>query len=381
MAGGPSQFETYDPKPGAPVEYRGSLGTVATRLPGVHFSEFMVQQAAIADKLAVIRSIHHKSSSHEISAHLVHTGYYLRNPQRRDNEMPAVGSISARLRGASAGGLPPYVAMTEPRYGNAGWLGKVYNPFVIQGDPGAPGFRVRSISLDARMPISHLNDRRRLLAEFDRMHDLADNQGVAGALDRFTGQAFEMITSDRARKAFDVNAEDAKTRDAYGRNAVGQSLLLARRLVEAGVTFVNVCAIGWDDHRQIAKGIQSKAPQFDRGMAALVRDLSDRGLDRDVLVVAMGEFGRTPRVNEFAGRDHWGSLMSVLIAGGGLRMGQVIGSSNSKGEVPADRPYGPENVLATIYRHLGIDPATTLTDLNGRPRYVLDERDVVQELV
>jgi hypothetical protein len=381
LAGGSSHFETYDPKPAAPLEFRGPLGTVATNVAGVYFSEYMIEQAKVMDRLAIVRSVHHSNSSHGTSQHLTHTGYYSRQGQKSTNDMPSVGSISARARGARIAGLPPYVSLAHSPFENAAWLGKAYNPFQVDGEPGRAGFKVRNLALDRKMPMSHLEDRRALLVKFDRLHDLADNEGVASALDQFTAQAFEMLTSDRARKAFDINGENAKTRDAYGRNNVGQTLLLARRLVEAGVTFVTVRPGGWDHHAQIAKAIKSNGVTYDRAVAALVRDLHERGLNRNVLVVAMGEFGRTPRVNNNAGRDHWGSAMSVLVAGGGLRVGQVVGSTNTRGEVPSDRPYRPENVLAMIYRHLGIDPAGTLIDLNGRPRYILEERELIRELL
>jgi uncharacterized protein (DUF1501 family) len=207
-----------------------------------------------------------------------------------------------------------------------------------------------------------------------------DLEGSAEAIDEFTRQALEMVTGPRAQQAFDIGREDERVRETYGMTDIGQSLLLARRLVEAGVTCVTVRFPGWDNHQQIAKAMADRGPRYDRAVAALVRDLFDRGLNRDVLLVAMGEFGRTPRVNRNAGRDHWGSVMSVLVSGGGLKPG-IVGASNSKGEVPADSPYGPENVLAMVYRHLGVDSQQTFVDLAGRPRYVLEERGFIQELI
>lgn len=383
LAGGPTQFETYDPKPEAPIEYRGPLGTVATSLPGVYFSELMVEQAKIADKLAIVRSIHHDSSSHSTSAHLTQTGYYLRNPQTRDNEMPSVGSITSRVRGPNAPSMPAYVSLPRMmRHGQATWLGKAYNPFVVDGDPSQADFQVKNLSLEDGLTMNRLNDRRGLLGELDAMRKMVDAEGVSGAMDQFTRQAFGLLTTDRAQQAFELRRESEAARERYGQNPFGQSVLLARRLVEAGVTLVTVrMSNSWDDHRDVARAMGSKGPIYDRAVASLVSDLHDRGLDQDVMVVSMGEFGRTPRVNVNAGRDHWGQLMSVLIAGGGLRMGQIVGSSNSKGEVPKDSPYRPENVLATIYRHLGIDAHQTFNDFTGRPRYVLERREVIQELV
>lgn len=382
LAGGPSHFETYDPKPEAPREYRGPLGSVATKLPGVRFSECMAEQAKIADRLAIIRSVHHDSSSHETSAHLTQTGYYLRDRQNRENEMPCVGAMAARLHGANASGVPAYVAVPNMmRAGAAAYLGKGYNAFETGGDPNKKKFAVNNLSLVKTLNLDRLENRRTLLAALDSSQRVVDNRGVSDAMDDFTAQAFELVTGDRAREAFDIEREKDKVRDRYGRTTQGQSLLLARRLVEAGVGFVTVRAGGWDDHTKIKERIRDKAPALDQGVAALVKDLAASGLDRDVLVIAMGEFGRTPRINKTAGRDHWGSVMSVLVAGGGLKMGQVIGSSNRKGEIPQSSPYRPEDVLAMVYRHLGINPEQTFNDLSGRPRYLLERRELIAELI
>jgi hypothetical protein len=382
LAGGPTQHETYDPKPRAPIEYRGPLGTVATSLPGVHFSEMMAHQAGIADKLAVIRSIHHNSGSHQTSAHLTQTGYYLSDRQNRDNEMPCIGSVTSRMRGPNAKGLPAFVSIPSVmRYGQAAFLGKGFNPFITGGDPNSKSFRVNNLAMSKNLNLDRLDDRRQLLKDLDEGRRVMDNHGVSDALDDFSSQAFDMITGDRARQAFDLSQESDAMRAQYGRSTVGQSLLLARRLVEAGVTFVTVRVGGWDDHQQLVKRLRQKAPQFDQGVAALITDLEDRGMLRDVMIVAMGEFGRTPKVNKNAGRDHWGSVMSVMLAGGQINLGQVIGASNSKGEVPVDAPYRPEHVLAMAYRHLDIDPAETFLDLSGRPRYVLDQRHLIKELI
>lgn len=381
LAGGATQFETYDPKPDAPVEYRGPLAAIPTALPGVNFSQFMPQQAKIADKLAIVRSIHHDSSSHSTSSHLTLTGYYLRDPQNRENEMPSVGSVAFRMCGAHVEGMPGFVSIPRANFFNAAHLGKAFNPFATDGDPNQANFRVRDLSLDGGINLGRLDDRRGLLTAFDGTRRLIDREGVSQAMDEFTHQAFDMVTSEHARRAFDLQREDPRLRDTYGRHTFGQSCLLARRLVEAGVTFVGIQIGGWDDHGQIARSMEAKGPPYDRAVAALVSDLYDRGLDRDVLVVATGEFGRTPRVNPSAGRDHWGNVMSVLLSGGGLKVGQIVGASNSKGEMPADKPYRPENVLATIYRHLGIDPATLFNDFSGRPRYLLERRETIAELI
>jgi hypothetical protein len=382
LAGGPTQFETYDPKPSSPQEYRGPFGVVATNVPGVHLSELMVRQAEIMDKLAIIRSIHHDSSSHGTSSHLTQTGYYLRNRQNRDNEMPCIGSVASRIRGANTQGLPSFVSLQRGmRFGNAAYIGRAYNPFVVTSDPSRSNFAVGNLGLAKGMANTRLTDRRSLLIQVDRGRRILDTKGVAESIDKFTSDAFDMVLGGKAQAAFDIAAEPQPAREKYGMNRTGQEFLLARRLIEAGVTFVTIRVGSWDDHNKIADRMISKGPAYDQALAALVNDLHERGMDRDVLVVSMGEFGRTPRINKNAGRDHWGRLMSVLMAGGGLRVGQVIGSSSPKGEEPKDNPYRPENVLATVYRHLGIAPETTIDDLSGRPRFLLEDRKLIRELI
>ncbi|MEO1974269.1 MAG: DUF1501 domain-containing protein [Pirellulaceae bacterium] len=381
MAGGPTQFETYDPKPDAPIECRGPLQPIQTNTPGVILSEYMAEQSKIVDKLAIVRSIHHNSNSHDPSSHLSQTGYYKSGPKGGPNQMPCFGSIAAKFRGSNDPSLPPYVAVPQiMRNGQSAQLGKSFNPFETIADPNDPKHDVRNLSLTGGLTVSRLADRRGLLSTLDRKRRMLDLSGSADSLDQFTQRAFDLVSGAKARAAFDINSEDTKLRDAYGRNTVGQSMLLARRLVGAGVTCVTVRVTGWDDHNKIAAGILAKGPNYDRGVAALITDLYDRGMEKDVLVVSMGEFGRTPRINKNAGRDHWGAVMSVMLAGGGLQTG-VVGASNSKGEVPVNNAYRPENVLATMYRHLGIDPAWTFDDLSGRPRYILERSEVIRELV
>lgn len=382
QAGGPTHFETYDPKPDAPVEYRGPFRPIDTALPGVQFSELMVEQAKIADKIAVIRSMHHRSNSHDTSSHLTQTGYYKEGRNAGVNTFPSVGSLTAKLKGANEPGMPAYVSIPQAmRNGKASFVGQGFNPFVTGGDPNKSNFRVNNLGLVRGLSMERLEDRAALRQAFDGSRQMLDRDGLSDAMDEYSGRAYELVAGGRARRAFDIAAENDTVRTRYGRNTFGQGMLLARRLVEAGVTFVTVRIGSWDDHNKIDRRMKSKGPSFDRGVAALVEDLHERGMSQDVMVVAMGEFGRTPRVNRNAGRDHWGAAMSVLMAGGSASMGQIIGSSNRKGEVPASNPYRPENVLSTMYRHLGIDPATTILDHDGRPRYLLDTRDCISELV
>lgn len=387
LAGGPTQHETYDPKPDAPREYRGPFGVSATTLPGISFSDRMPRQAAIADRLAILRAVQHESGSHTSGSHFTQTGYYLQNPQTVDNEMPCIGSLVARVRG-TRNGMPPFVSIRGAlRYGRAAWLGSGYDPFVISSDPAARDFKVPNLNLVDGLTLDRLQDRERLLAGFDAGRKYYDRQATAGALDRFTRQAFETVGTDRVRQAFDLQREAEPTRQSYGMNSFGQGLLLARRLAERGVPFVSVNSGGWDNHGAkvcgftLEESLRKRGPMFDSGIAALVTDLYQRGLDRDVLLICMGEFGRTPKVNNEAGRDHWGPLMSVLVSGGGLEVGQIVGGSDRHGGYPIDRPYRPENVLAMIYRHLGINPELTFADANGRPRYLLEERGLIRELL
>lgn len=385
LAGGPSQHETYDPKPMAPAEYRGPMTAVSTCLPGVQFGQFMEQQAQIADKLAILRAVWHDSGSHGTSSHLTQTGYYLRDRQNRDNDMPCIGSVTARVRGSNADGMPPFVSIPRRmRFGTAAWLGKGYNAFETVRDADRKNFEVPNLTLLNGFTDDRLGDRKKLLKHIDSARRTIDNEGVADAMDDFTRQAFEMVSGDGARIAFDIERESDRMRDRYGQNSLGQNMLLARRLVEHGVTFVTVRANSegsWDDHRDIESRMRRKGPAFDRGVAALVSDLEDRGLAEQVMIVAMGEFGRTPRVNRNAGRDHWGRVMSVMLAGGTINKGLVVGSSDSNGASPVDAPYRPENVLAVLYQHLGIDPSLTFTDNSGRPRYILEDRELIRELV
>jgi len=394
LAGGPSQLETYDPKPDAPVEFRGPLGAVQSSVPGVMFGEYMAEQAGLMDRLAIVRSVHHEfdqSSNHRAASHLALTGYPISPTSRADEypRNPSCGSIAARLRGSVDRAVPPYVMLPhQPRgigYAGAVYLGQGYNPFYVQADPNADDFQVPNLAPVAGLDVPRLHERRELLALFERQQSLG-SAGLTAAGDEFQQQAFDLVTGQRAREAFDLTREAPRVRDRYGRNPTGARFLLARRLIEAGVTFVQVQPAGgsgggWDDHEGIVEPMRKAGPSYDRGMAALISDLYERGLDQDVLVVAMGEFGRSPRINpKRTGRDHWPSVYSVLFSGGGLKTGQIIGSSTAKAEVPASSPYGPQNVLATVYRHLGIDPTRTFPDFAGRPRYILEEAHPIREL-
>jgi hypothetical protein len=382
--GGATQFETYDPKPLAPVEIRGEFKAIATSVPGVQFSELMAEQAKIMHRLTLLRSIHHPSTQHSSSVHLIKTGYYCR-AEANENEMPSLGAYTAKLRGPTAPNVPPYVLIHNgERYDGGHFLGRAYQPFLAKTHEDKPTFQLPNLTLLEGIGAAQLAERRTLLAGFDEARRIWDTRGMVEAADQFQHQAFDMVTGPAARRAFNLDAEPLALRERYGMNRLGQRMLLARRLVEHGVTFITVGTFGWDHHNDLWPDMRRNGPAFDRGMAALVEDLAARGLDRRVLVVVMGEFGREPRITSLPkltpGRDHWGDVMSVLLAGGGLTGGQVIGASDTKGARPAQSPHRLEKVLAVMYRHLGIDPALTFPDHTGRPRNLLEIREPIEEL-
>ncbi len=387
LDGGPTHMETYDPKPDAPAEYRGPLKPISTNVPGIQINELMPRHAAVMDQLAILRSVCHNNGDHFAAAHWMLTGYHGSTAERLDPMYPSAGSYTAKLRGPNQPGMPAYVAVPVassvglvPGYNSGAYLGSAFNPFQTGGDPNQMNFTVRNLTLPGAITVGQLDDRRNLLHSFDRMRRDLDRNGSAATMDRFQAEAYEMISGPRAREAFDLSKEDPRLRDRYGRHSWGQSCLLARRLVEAGVTFVTVHMGGWDDHANIEQAMKSKLPITDAGVATLVEDLCDRGLYQKVAICVCGEFGRTPRVNPSAGRDHWGT-MSVLLGGGGLKGGVVVGSTTAKGEYPKDRPLMPEDFLATLYHVLGIDPRTSFIDNIGRPHPILARGDAITELL
>lgn len=382
MGGGASQFETFDPKPDAPVEYRGAFQAIRTRVAGLQFCELLPELARIADRMAVVRSIHHEQASH-IAEHIVETGYDLVNSGKTlTGEMPSMGAIVSRMRGVGASGIPGYVSLPRHHgYSGAHWLGAQHHFFAVDADPNTDSFAVSNLALSNNLTVDRLRERRQLQSAFGNRLRFRDLAGHTEVIDLFSQQAYDLITGERARRAFQIQAEDPRTRDRYGRNAVGQRLLLARRLVEADVPFITVRMGDWDDHADLAKLIKVRAAIFDQAVTALIEDLGQRGMSHDVLVVAMGEFGRTPRVNATRGRDHYPAVNSVMLSGGNYQMGQVIGATDRNGSRVSHAPYRPQNVLAMVYHHLGIDPATTFNDYSGRPRYILEERGLISELI
>lgn len=393
MSGGPGHHETWDPKPEAVDQFRGPFGAISTNVPGLQFSEMLPEQAKIADQLAVIRSVNHGSGDHTKGNHWMLTGFEGPDFNKPDNKIqrnPALGSATAHLRGPNVPGMPAYAAVPHLRGGTdnifhyAAYLGGSANPFVVNSDPNEADFRVRDLSLASGLTFSRLEHRRELWKTLDHSLKKADQ---TTNMSLHQQAAFDLLSSKAVRDAFDISKEPDQLRDQYGRHTFGQSALLARRLVERGVTFVTVNTQPWDHHgtanrHPTEKGAKLLIPPTDRAIAALVRDLIDRGLYKKTLVVAMGEFGRTPKMNSAAGRDHWGHTFSVLMGGGGFQVGQAVGASDAKGAYVADKPFSPEDIAATIYHHLGIDArSTALPDRTGRPRYLVEHGKPIHELV
>jgi hypothetical protein len=367
LPGGPSHMDMYDLKPDAPSEFRGEFKPIATNVPGVQVCEHFPMQAKMWDRLACIRSV---VTVDEHSDTMVMTGY----PDRvnRTAHHPSAGSVLSRVRG-SGHGVPPFVSLrgmtrgTEP-----GFLGVAHRPFTTNG----PG--IRNLSMARSVTLDKLEDRKALREAFDGINRDVDGSGTLKGMDSFTSQALDLVVSGKVRDAMDLSKEDPKVRSKY---KSCEQFLTARRLVEAGVGCVTLSYGGWDTHGNNFKQLARQLPILDRGLANMIQDLHERGLGNDVVTVMWGEFGRTPRINRGAGRDHWSPVMSAFIAGGGLRMGQMVGSSTDRGERPRDRRYSPSNVLSTVYRVLGIDPSQTFVNGSGRPVYLLDEREPVRELI
>ncbi len=383
QAGGPAHQDMYDLKPDAPAEFRGEFRPIATNVPGIDISEHLPLQAKIMDRLAVVRSVYHTNAGHGMGSQWMLTGWQP-TIEVNDNIFPSTGSVVAKMKGANDPGLPAYVNL--PRmlgFGKAAYLGASYNPFAPDSDPNSDSFQVRNLKLPGRVDAARLDRRRTLLSTLDTIRRDIDREGDIAGLDVFYREGMQMVTNDKAVRAFDINQEDPKLRERYGRNDLGQSCLLARRLVEAGVTFVTIQAGGgWDTHGDNFKQLKNNLlPKFDRAVWGLVNDLHDRGLQDDVLVMAMGEFGRTPRINAGVGRDHWPQAMSVLYAGGGLVMGQTIGETNSKAEYPVSNPQTPGCVLSTMYHVLGVDYHHVFYDQAKRPLPILAEGKPIKELL
>jgi hypothetical protein len=369
LRGGASHIDSFDMKPEAPAEVRGEFSPIATNVPGIEICEHMPMLASIMDKLAIVRGVR----SNDLGDH---TPHYIITGSPDRGKRPAFGSIVSHQK-PRTDGLPPYVSlMYEPPrlYDNEAslYLGPSHRPFV----PREAG--LENLSLLRDVSLERLQDRRQLLREFDSFGRDPDDFPAMSGMDEFTHQALQMVTSPHAREAFDLKKESAETHQRYGK--FGENFLVARRLVEAGISVVTLKVGDWDTHEKNFIDMRAQLPLLDRSFHALVTDLHDRGLDKDVAVVLWGEFGRAPRISRGDGRDHWPEAGAVVLAGGGFTTGQVIGETDAQGGRSKGRPYTPGNVMANLYRHLGIDPRTAIPDYNQRPIHLLDDCDIIHEL-
>ena len=391
LSGGPSHQDMYDLKMDAPIEIRGSFQPIATNVPGIEICEHMPRLAKMMDKATIIRSLYGCPDQH--ASDLCLSGYPIGARGRQDNH-PSLGSAVSRLHGPVDPSVPPFVGLTiKTRHdpycnpGFPGFLGAAHAAFQPDGE-GMANMRLNGVTLD------QLRNRQNLLASFDQFRRDVDRQEAYRGVDVLTRKAFDVLTSSRLVEALDLEREDSAVRERYGRGSADPAFgedagphwmdqfLMARRLVEAGVRCVTLSFGSWDRHGANFERLPIQLAKFDQGITALIEDLHQRGLDQDVSVVAWGEFGRTPRINKDGGRDHWPQASCCLLAGGGMRVGQVIGSTNRLGEVPQDRPVHYQEVFATLYHRLGIDVGTaTIPDQAGRPQYLVDHREPIRELI
>jgi hypothetical protein len=409
--GGLSHIDSYDPKPNSGSEYRGPFGLISTKVPGMQFTELLPRQAAIADKFTVLRSMRQTAGGHPAGSMQLLSG----DPDTRDKPKPrypdwmSVANYLRAQEGPRANPLPAYVGINPPlEYNGPAYLGDAYSPFTVNGDPNAPNFSVPNIGLSNAGEVRRLERRTTLRQNLDDLQRAFDQAGETEALDEFETQAMTLLTSEETKEAFDLTREDDATRDRYGRNQWGQQLLLARRLVEAGVDVLTTSLKGplcgrvqnWDDHavnHHVFDAMRFRAEAYDQAVTALIEDIYERGLDERVLVVVTGEFGRTPKISYAAstgagnasapagtqqpGRDHWPRAFSNIWAGGGIETGRFIGATDRRGEDSIERICGPGDFLATIYHHLGIDAAATfIKDFNGRPTPIVDHGRPISEL-
>ena len=410
--GGCSHLDTYDPKPNSGSEYRGPFGTISTKTPGLQLTELLPRHASVSDKFTILRSMHQTAGGHPAGSMQLLSG----DPDTRDKPKPrfpdwmTVANYLRSQEGPRQNPLPAYVGINPPlEYNGPAYLGDAYSPFTVMGDPNLPAFSVPNIGLADTGEVSRLGRRSQLRRNLDTLERAFDQRRELEALDEFETQAMTLLTNPSTREAFDLSREDPRTRDRYGRNSWGQQLLLSRRLVEAGVEVMTTSLSGalcgrvhnWDDHavnHHVFDAMRFRAAAYDQAVAALIEDIYERRLDKRVLVVVTGEFGRTPRIEDSPstgagdasapagtmqpGRDHWPRAFSNLWAGGGIQTGRYIGATDKRGEDVVERRCGPGDFLATIYHHLGIDSAGTLIrDFNGRPTPIVDHGKPIPELM
>ncbi|MDZ4684463.1 MAG: DUF1501 domain-containing protein [Planctomycetaceae bacterium] len=391
LDGGPSHIETFDPKPLAPAEIRGEFEPIATKIPGMQFSENMVRLAAISDKLTIVRSIRHDQNNHGAGNHYMMTGAPTRIPVGCGAFVsfhPSMGSVVSAERGAPHG-LPAYFSLPQmSRSGGANFLGARHAPFVVSDDPNRDSFRVRDVTVPKELEDVRAVSRRELRNRMDRLERFADRAAgdpVLGADDSYQ-QAVSIMTSESAQRAMEIHREPDSIRDAYGRHSLGQRALLARRLVEAGVPFITLVDGGWDHHSDIFPAFKKQGRELESVVAALIEDLDQRGMLETTLVLVMGEFGRTPKISTLSdrkspGRDHWSSAISVLAAGCGVPRGQVVGATDRLGYAAVEKIYQPENLVSTVYLKLGINPDKMLYSPAGRPTHIVSDARPIAELM
>ena len=395
LDGGPGHMDLYDMKPEAPIEYRGIWEPIKTNVPGMEISELFPRQARVADKFSIVRSLHHDTGDHFAGGHRMLTTKNMGvSGANNTGKFPGLGSVVTQQLGARRRGMPAYVSVPvassiglRPGYFGGNWLGSQFDPFQTGGDPNSATFQVQNLTLPTGLTLERLNDRRALTRDLDQVSREIDGTRQFSTRDRFDEDAFDFVSGEHAREAFDVSSEDDKIRDLYGRHTWGQSTLLARRLVEAGSRFVTVHFGGWDHHWNLESGMENYLPRVDSAVAGLFTDLDQRGLLDSTLVILCGEFSRTPRMNTghngkgTPGRDHWGASMFCLLGGGGVKGGQIVGSTDNKGTRPQTRPLRPDHIHATIYSAMGIDPKLHLLDHSGRPTPTIEDPTPIEELL
>ena len=398
LDGGPSHLDLYDMKPEAPAECRGLWKPIRTNVPGIEITELFPLQAKMADKFSIVRSLHHDSGDHFTGGHYMLTGRGGASGADQVGKFPCFISMATKETGARRGGMPAHVAVPHamsiglrPGYFGGHFLGNQHDPFDTGSDPNADKFVVQGLQPPGDLTIDRLQDRSGLLQHLDAFRHNVDRSGVMNSFDHFQQSAYDLVTGPTARRAFDIDAENPELRDRYGRHDWGQSALLARRLVEAGCTFVTCHFGGWDHHWNLKTGMENYLPRLDTVVASLFEDLSDRGLLDQVLVMICGEFSRTPRMNDGGnggppmsqgtpGRDHWGRSLCCVMGGGGVQGGRIVGATDAKGEVPADRPLTPGDLHATVFDVLGVDRNLTAHDQFGRPVRAIEDGERIHEL-
>lgn len=378
LPGGCAHQETWDPKPFAPIEYRGPMASIETNVTGTRLNETMVHTAKVADKIAICRSMTHGEAAHERGTHNMFTGY---RPSPA-LQYPSIGSVVSHEFGPRQN-LPPYVCIPDQpnEFAGTGYLSSSFSGFSLGSDPASDSFQVRDLRLPGGVDDKRFSKRRNMLNTVNDYFATKEKSDSLDAVDSFYDRAYSLISSEKARNAFDINKEDGATRDRYGRNTAGARMLLARRLVEAGTRFVSLTYGGWDMHNNIENSMKGQLPAFDQGFAALIEDLDQRGLLDSTLVCVASEFGRTPKINATAGRDHWPKVFSVVMAGGGIKKGVVYGSSNATASEPENNPLTVKDWATTIYNRLGIVSDKELMAPGDRPIEIVDGGKVVQELI